>query len=161
MEIQANTLAQLFAQHLGGQHRLLHLPEGITTQAAEELCCIAQVREALELLRHADVLLYGISRAQDLSLDRGFGVVEREALDKSGAVAEALGFYFNSQGAVVSNRASIALRAADLGRRTKAAAIAVGARKAEAIIAVCMHHPHKLLVTDEGAAVRMMELLRV
>ena len=35
-----------------------------------------------------------------------------------------------------------------------------GAGKAEAIIAVCMHHPHKLLVTDEGAAMRMLELLR-
>ena len=161
MQTQANVLAQIFAEHLGGQYRLLHLPEGISQQAAEELCRIAQVREALELLRSADVLLYGISCAWDLTRERGFGVLEREALDKTGAVAEALGFCFNSQGAVVSNRASIALRAADLGRRTKAAAIAVGAGKAEAIIAVCMHHPHKLLVTDEGAAVRMMELLRV
>lgn len=161
METQANMLAQVFAGNLGGQHRLLHLPEGISAQAAEELCRIPQVREALELLRHADVLLYGIARAQEFSRARGYGTMEREALEKTGAVAEALGFYFNSQGAVVSNRASIALRAADLGRRTKTAAIAVGHSKAEAIIAVCMHHPHKLLVTDEGAAARMMELLRV
>ena len=32
--------------------------------------------------------------------------------------------------------------------------------KAEAILAVCAHHPHKLLVVDEGAALRMIELLR-
>ena len=115
----------------------------------------------MELLRHADVLLYGISHAQELSQARGFGAMEREALEKTGAVAEALGFYFNAQGAMVSNRSGIALRAADLGRRIKAAAVAVGAQKAEAIIAVCMHHPHRLLVTDEGAASRMMELLRV
>lgn len=161
METQANMLAEIFARNLGGQHRLLHLPEGISAQAAEELCRIPQVREAMELLRHADVLLYGIARAQELSRARGFGALEREALEKTGAVAEALGFYFNAQGAMVNNRASIALRAADLGRRTKTAAIAVGHSKAEAIIAVCMHHPHKLLVTDEGAAARMMELLRV
>ena len=92
---------------------------------------------------------------------RPMAAVEREALDKTGAIAEALGFYFNAQGAMVSNRSAIALRAADLGRRVKTAAVAVGSRKAEAIIAVCMHHPHKLLVTDEGAALRMMELLRV
>ena len=161
MLTQANTVAQIIAEHLGGQHRFLHLPEGISPQAAEELCRIAQVREAMELLRSADVLLSGISCAQDVTRERGFGVMEREALDKTGAVAEALGFYFNGQGAVVSNRSSIALHAADLGRRTKTAAIAVGAGKAEAIIAVCMHHPHRLLVIDEGAAVRMMELLRV
>ena len=146
---------------LAFRHRLLHLPEGISEQAAQELCSIAHVREALELLRHADVLLYGISHAQALSRERGFGLTEREALEKTGAVAETLGFYFNSQGAVVSNRSAIALRAADLGRRTKTAAVAVGRRKAEAIISVCMHHPHRLLVTDEGAALRMMELLRV
>lgn len=161
MDAQANVIAEGFARHLGGQFRLLHLPEGIGAQAAQELCVLAQVREALELLRHADVLLYGISQAQELSRERGFGPAEREALEKTGAVAETLGFYFNSQGAVVSNRSAIALRAADLGRRIKTAAVAVGSRKAEAIIAVCMHHPHKLLITDEGAALRMMELLRV
>lgn len=161
MDTQANTLAQLFARALGGQHRFLHLPEGISAQAAQELCSIAQVREALELLRHADVLLYGISGAHELSGERGVGPAEREALENTGATAEALGFYFNAQGAVVSSRPAIALRAADLGRRIKTAAVAVGSCRAEAIIAVCMHHPHKLLVTDEGAALRMMELLRV
>lgn len=161
MDTQANALAEIFARQLGGQHRLLHLPEGISAQAMEELCRVAQVREALELLQHADMLLYEISHAQALSCERGYGAVEREALEKTGAIAEALGFYFNVQGAMVSNRAAIALRAADLGRRIKTAAVAVGAQKAEAIIAVCMHHPHRLLVTDEGAALRMMELLRM
>ena len=161
MATQANALCEIFARNLGGQHRLLHLPEGISAQAAEEIARIAQVREALELLRHADVLFYGIARAHELSHVRGLGALEREALDKTGAVGEALGFYFNSQGAVVSNRASLVLRAADIGRRMKAAAIAVGHSKAEAIISICMHHPHKLLVTDEGAALRMMELLRM
>ena len=161
MATQANVLCEIFARNLGGQYRLLHLPEGISAQAAEEISRIPQVREALELLRHADVLLYGVSRAQELSRARGLGALEREALEKTGAVGEALGFYFNSQGAVVSNRASLALRAADIGRRMKAAAIAVGHSNAEAIIAVCQHHPHRLLVTDEGAALRMMELLRV
>lgn len=161
MAVQANTVAETLAKQLGGQHRLMHLPEGISAQAAEELSRLAPVREALELLRHADVLLYGIARAQEFSRQRGLGMTEREAIEKTGAVAEALGFYFNSQGAVVSNRAAIVLRAADLGRRMKTAAIAVGHSKAEAIIAVCQHHPHRLLVTDEGAALRMMEILRV
>ena len=44
--------------------------------------------QALELLRHADVLLYGISRAQELIRRRGLSPSEREQLEKSGAVAE-------------------------------------------------------------------------
>ena len=161
MASQANSVAETLAEKLGGQHRLLHLPEGVSAQTVEELSRLAPVREVLELLRHADVLLYGIARAQELSRQRGLGMTEREAIEKTGAVAEVLGFYFNRQGAMVSNRAAIALRAADLGRHMKTAAIAVGHSKAEAIIAVCQHHPHKLLVTDEGAALRMVELLRV
>lgn len=160
MDVQANAIAQAFARVLGGQCRLLHLPEGISEKAAQELCAISQVREALELLQHADVLLYGISRAQEFSDERGFGPSEREFLENTGAAGEALGFYFNSQGAMVSNRSAIVLRAADLGRHIKTAALAVGASRAEAVIAVCMHHPHTLLVVDEGAAQRMMELLR-
>ncbi len=52
------------------------------------------------------------------------------------------------------------LQARDIGRKNRAAAVAAGRAKAEAILAVCAHHPHKLLVVDEGAALRMIELLR-
>ena len=38
-------------------------------------------------------------------------------------------------------------------------AVAAGSSKAEAIIAVMRGHPHELLVTDEGAAKRMLALL--
>ncbi|MBQ6573777.1 MAG: translation elongation factor 4 [Bacteroidales bacterium] len=36
-----------------------------------------------------------------------------------------------------------------------------GRSKAAAIMAVCAHHPHRLLVTDEGAAQEILDLLRV
>ena len=55
---QANTLAEQIGRKLGGAHRLLHLPDGVSGEAAPELCALPQVREVLELLRHADVLLY-------------------------------------------------------------------------------------------------------
>ena len=51
--VQANAVAEEFAGRLGGQYRLLHLPEGVSAQAIEELSRVAQVREALELLRRA------------------------------------------------------------------------------------------------------------
>ena len=157
---QANALAEIFARQLGGQCRLLHVPEGISAQMLEDLSRIGQVREALELLRHADVLLYGVSRAQELARRRGIGLNEREALERSGAAAELLGLYIDQHGAVVGGRGALGLRAQEMGKGVKTAAVACGHSKAEAIISVCMHHPHRLLVTDEGAALRMMELLR-
>ena len=156
---QADTLAERFARQLGGQSRLLHLPEGVSPQMLNELSRLPQVREALELLRHADVLLYGISRAQELIRRRGLSPSEREQLEKSGAVAEALGLYFDQHGAVVGGRGALGLRAPEMGSGIKTAAVACGRSKAEAVIAVCLHHPHRLLVTDEGAAARMLEIL--
>ena len=157
--VQANAVAEEFAGRLGGQYRLLHLPEGVSAQAMEELSRVPQVREALELLHHADVLLYSVNRADVQA--RMLGAAEREALEKGGAVAEALGVYVDAEGGIVGSRAPLALLTHDTGRHVRAAAVGVGRSRAEAIIGVCAHRRHRLLVTDEGAALRMMELLRV
>ena len=158
---QAHALAEAFAARLGGQHRLLHLPDGISSAAAAELARLPQLREALELLSAADVVLYGIERAQQSAASRGLGAQEREMLACQGAAGEALGLYFDAQGGVVGGRCVPALSAQALGHSVQAAAVAVGRSRAEAIVSVCLHHPHRLLVTDEGAALRMLELLRV
>ncbi len=159
VKTQANTLAERFAQKLGGYHRLLHLPDGLSGAAADELARLPQIREPLELLRHTDVVLYGVGRAMELAQRRGMSPSERDELRAQGAVAEALGFYFDLQGNVVGGGASLAFEQDEIGRKNRAAAVAAGSGKAEAILAVCAHHPHRLLVTDEGAALRMMALL--
>lgn len=156
---QANTLAEEIGCKLGGAHRLLHLPDGVSGEAAPELCALPQVREVLELLRHADVLLYSVGRAMELAQRRGMSLAGRDALREHGAVAEALGFYFDAQGRVAGG-ASPALRPESLGRGSRAAIVAAGSSKAEAVLAVCAHHPHRMLVLDEGAAQRMVDLLR-
>jgi len=161
MAVQANTLAEAFAVRLGGQVRLIHLPEGLSAQAAEEMSRLPQVREGLELLHHADVLLYGVGRAADVPARRPASASERETLMRQRAAGEAMGMYFSAEGEAVGGRNALALRAQELGRVYDTAAVAVGRSKAEAIAAVCMHHRHRLLVTDEGAASRLMELLRV
>lgn len=157
--VQANAVAEAFAGRLGGQYRPLHLPEGVGAQAVEELSRVPQVREALELLRHADVLLYGVSRAAEQA--HLLGALEREALERDGAVAEALGVYVDAEGRIVGSRAPLALLARGADGGMHAAAVGVGRSRAEAILGVCAHRRHRLLVTDEGAALRMMELLRV
>lgn len=158
-QTQANTVAERIAQALGGHHRLLHLPDGLPRSAAAELASLPQVREALELLRHADVLLYGVGRAQELAVRRGMSRQEQDDLTAHGAVGEALGFYFDMQGRVVGG-ASLALSEEELGRSSRTAMIAAGGSKAAAMAAVLRHHPHALLVTDEGAAQGILEILR-
>ncbi|MBQ4608354.1 MAG: DNA-binding transcriptional regulator [Clostridia bacterium] len=154
---QANTLAEEFARRLGGESRMLYLPDGISGEAAGELARLPQVREVLELVRGADVLLYGVSPALTSAVRRGMSMGERESLLRRGAAAEALGMYFSGRGEMVSGGYPL-LDERDMGVRSRAAAVAAGASRAEAIAAVCLHHPHKLLVTDEGAAQRILEL---
>ena len=160
VRLQANTQAERLARRLGGGYRLLHLPDGLTADATDGLARLPQVREVLELMRGADVLLYGVGQAQEVAARRGMSPIEREALVREGAIAEALGFYFDARGRVVGTGRSLALQAETLGRTNRAAIVAAGASKAATIAAVCAHHPHRLLVTDEGAAARLLELLR-
>jgi len=157
---QANTLAEVFGARLGGSYRLLHLPDGLSAAAAEELAALPMVREALELLAHADVLIYGVAQAREQVKKRSVSLLQRELLLQRGAVGEALGFYFDVQGQVVGG-GSPALSAQRLGSANKTALLAGGRSKAEAIVGVCRHHPHRLLVTDEGAAQEILDLLRV
>ena len=160
MRTQPNTLAERFGEQLGGSHRLLHLPDGLSAAAAEEVAAVPMVREALELLAHADVLIYGTCRAQEQAHRRGMSLLQRELLQQRGAAGEALGFYFDINGQVVGG-SSPALSAQRLGYANRTALLAGGHSKAEAIIGVCRHHPHRLLVTDEGAAQEIINLLRV
>lgn len=160
MSLQANAVAEAFAAKLGGQSRMLYLPEGIPASAAKEFACVPQIREALELIRGADALFYGVDRAMDAAVRRGAGAAEREALASGGAQAEAMGLYFDAKGSAVCGRTTSVLSLQDMARCT-CAAIAVGRSRAEAVLAVCLHHPHRLLVIDEGAALKMIELLRV
>ena len=60
VRLQANTQAERLARRLGGGYRLLHLPDGLTADATDGLARLPQVREVLELMRGADVLLYGV-----------------------------------------------------------------------------------------------------
>ena len=149
---QANTVAERFAQKLGGYYRFLHLPDGLSEAAADELARLPQVREPLELVRHADVLLYGIGRAMDLAQRRGLSRVEQETLRAEGAVAEALGFYLNAEGHVVGGGSSLAFKPEDIGRKNRAAAVAAGRAEAAAPLAGSARPPPQPPVGGRGGA---------
>lgn len=65
METQANTLAAEIAQRLGGHHRLLHLPDHMDEQAKQEMLRLPEIRETMERIQRADIILHGIGCAQE------------------------------------------------------------------------------------------------
>lgn len=159
VETQANTLAAEIARKLGGHHRLMHLPDHMDAAAMQEMLKLPEVRETIELLQRADVILHGIGRADEMAKHRHLSVSLTKKLLSEGAVAEAFGYYFDREGNCLYTASSVGV---DLGRlkpNCLMIAVAAGERKAEAMIAVLRHYRHEMLVTDEGAARKIIELL--
>jgi len=152
LETQANTVASEIAGRLGGHHRLMHLPDDIDEAAMAELRKHTDITETMELLQRADVVLYGIGRADDMGIKRQLSAELLSSVLQRGAQAEAYGCYFNADGDVVYSASSVSRDLGKLKPDCAMIAVAAGARKASAIRAVMYSRPQSMLVTDEGAA---------
>ena len=157
LETQANTIASEIAKRLGGHHRLMHLPDDLDEQALNEMRRLPEIDETLMLLERADVVLHGIGRADEMALQRQLpNAVQQEVLRK-GAVAEAYGCYFDRNGKLVYSASTVAHNLGALKPKCALIAVAAGAKKADAIIAVMRNRRHAMLVTDEGAAKAILQ----
>ena len=159
-ETQASNLAEMIALRLGGKHRPLYLPDNLPQSALKELIKLDEIREPLEEIQRADVLLYGIARADEMARNRLMSESSIDELVKKGAVAEVLGHCLDINGHLLASASGLGLPEDSFNRIPTVIAVAAGSRKAEAILAVTRHHHHACLVTDEGAATRIMELIR-
>ena len=157
---QANTLAAEIAGRLGGHHRLIHLPDYMDDAARQEMLRLPEVREVMELIQRADVILHGVGCADEMLRDSKIAPSQARKLLMDGAVGESFGAYYDRDGKCLLESSSVGVDLARLSPGCRMIAVAAGKRKAEAIIAVLRHDRHALLVTDEGAAREMLRLLR-
>ena len=157
---QANTLAAEIAGRLGGHHRLIHLPDYMDDAAKQEMLRLPDVREVMELIQRADVLLHGVGCAEEMLRDSKVAAPQVRKLLVEGAVGESFGAYYDKDGKCLLESSSVGVDLARLSPGCRMIAVAAGKRKAEAIIAVLRHDRHALLVTDEGAAKEMLRLLK-
>jgi central glycolytic genes regulator len=159
VETQASTLAAKLAQKLSANYNLLHVPDNLSHEALETMMNEPDIKETINNISKADVLLFGIGRADDMSKRRGLTEIQTQELLDKGAVAEAFGYYFNKNGEVVSKTPTMALNFDDVKNIKNIVAISGGANKAESIIATKTYNPAMILITDEGAAKEMLKLI--
>ena len=159
VELQANTLAEEIAGRLGGHYRLIHVPDTMDSSAMHELMKLPEVREAMELLERADVILHGIGTAPEMMKQRRLPHTVQTKLIQEGARGESFGAYYDLEGRCLKEATGVGVDLARLKPTCRMVAAAAGASKAEAIIAILRHSPHALLVTDQGAAERMLGIL--
>ena len=159
VELQANTLAEEIAGKLGGHYRLIHLPDTADLAAMQQMLKLPEVSEAMELLERADVILHGIGTASEMMKQRRLPHEVQSRLTQEGAKGESFGAYFDLEGRCLLESSGVGVDLARLKPTCRMIAAAAGASKAEAIIAILRHTRHSLLVTDQGAAERMLRIL--
>lgn len=159
VETQANAVAAEIARRIGGHHRVMHVPDSLDAAALQEMMKLPEVKETLELLQRADLVVHGVGRADSMAQRRHLSVEALELLKKQRAVGEAFGDFFNIEGKTVLQTSTVSLGIGKAYKESKMVAVAAGERKAEAIIAASRHEAHDSLITDEAAAQKIVFLL--
>ncbi len=152
VELQANTIASAMAKKTGGQYRLLHVPDHLSDDAYQSLIQEPNIREIVEVIRRARIVLHGIGDAFHMASRRKVDQSTIDSLKDEGALAEAFGYYFNRTGEVVHKMPTLGLRLEDIQSTEIVIAVAGGKSKGEAIAAILMNGHEDVLITDEAAA---------
>ncbi len=159
MELQADTLAVKLAEKLQSEYRLLHLPDNLSETALEEMKKQPEIFETIQEMDKANILLLGVGNALDMAEKRRLDEEVKAYLAQNDAIAEACGYYFNRSGEVLYRTRSIAIDFNEIKKMDEVIVVAGGEKKAESILAVCQSIPSGVFVTDEGAALKMINLL--
>lgn len=159
VELQANSIASAMAKKTGGQYRLLHVPDNLSEEAYQSLIQEPNVKEILEVIKRVRIVVHGIGEAIVMARRRRVDEPTITKLRQDGAMAEAFGYYFDKAGKVVYRMSSVGLRMEDIERSQVVIAVAGGASKAEAIAAIMQFGHEDVLITDEAAAGKILELI--
>jgi len=111
----------------------------------------------IESIKNADMLIYGIGEAETMCLKRGMNEEKIHEIMAKGAVGEAFGCYFSKDGEVVYSISSIGVTKEDSKNIKELIAVAGGSKKANAIIAAELDNSSGVLITDEGAARKILD----
>ncbi|MEY8302803.1 sugar-binding domain-containing protein [Anaerosalibacter bizertensis] len=159
VETQANSIAASLAKKLDGNYRLLHVPDNIEQEAINALLKVSEVKEFVDIIKKLDILVFGIGRADVMAERRKVSEETIEELIDRGAVAEAFGHYFDTNGNRVWESITVGLSLVDFKKVNNVIGVAGGEKKAEAIISISSIREDMILVTDEGAARKILKLV--
>jgi central glycolytic genes regulator len=157
IDIQANTVASLMAERLGGTSIMLHVPDRLSEETLEQLLADPYINDRLQEIRKTNVVVHGIGGAITMANRRKMSEEEVSLLKSGNAVAEAFGYYFRADGKVVYAMTTVGLRLDDLKGMRLVMAVAGGRQKSTAVRAAAAAYRIDVLVTDEGAATAILE----
>lgn len=152
VEIQANTVAANIAKGLGASYRMLHVPDDLQTETIQSIVNEPKIKEVLDMLGKANIVLHGIGSAEEMARRRGMTPEKIDDLLQKGAVGEAFGYYFDRDGKVIHTTSSVGLQLSDLKHIAEVVTVVGGKSKGLAVQSVLANSPRKVLIIDEGVA---------
>jgi central glycolytic genes regulator len=159
VEIQANTLVARLADKLSGNYELLHAPDNLSNAALETMLNEKDIKNIIDKIRSAEILIYGIGIAKDMARKRGLSEEVIKELEELGAVGEAFGHYFNKLGEIIYSTPTIGVKNEDFKNNKTLIAVAAGKNKARAIIATEINRSSSVLIIDEAAAEEIINII--
>lgn len=157
VDYQANTIASELAKRTGARYRMLHVPDHLSEEAYQTIMQEPGVREVVEMIRSARIVVHGIGDAMTMAQRRKLNAATMDEIRRDGALAEAFGYYFDRDGKVVHRMATAGLRLEDIQSAEVVIGIAGGKSKGEAIASVLRFGHDDVLVTDEAAATEALQ----
>ena len=155
--IEANVIAQRMAQQTGGQFHGLYAPEYVHEQIYQELLKEPEIKNTLQLVESATLILYSIGNPIEMAKRRGLNESTLQLLIDKKAVAEAFGEFIDKDGNIVYKLSNIGLQSSSLQKIEHIVTVAGGSKKANAIKSYLKTAPsHTWLITDEAAANKIL-----
>ncbi len=155
---QANTICSKMAEQTGAKHRVLYVPDQVSSELYQSIIKDPEIHEVLSLIQSASMVLHGIGDAITMAERRKTSSEIIIKLKDSRAAGEAFGYYFNEHGEVVYKVQTIGLQLDDLANAEHIIAVSGGTSKAQAIHAYMKQAPKStILITDEGAAKQLLQ----
>lgn len=159
VETQSNSIAAKLAGQLGGSYRLLYVPDSLEEEALELILKNEEIKESIEMINNMNILVFGIGRADIMAKRRNLSEEKIKDLINNGAVSEALGHYFDIKGEEVWEYKTIGLSLEKFKSLDNIIGVAGGEDKAKSIISVSTLNEDLVLITDEFAARKILEII--
>lgn len=158
LEIQSNTIAANLAEKIDAPYKLLHIPDNLDQTELGVLKNNKLINEVLQDIQKINLLVFGLGNAKEMAARRK---ANKDVLDRilnDNLTAEAFGYFFDKEGNVKMQTNSVGISLDNFKEIKNSIGVAAGKSKAEAIYAISKFNNNFILVTDEAAARRILEL---
>lgn len=156
LDIQSNAVATDLAKNLKAETEVLNLPDELATTARDALMGIPSIKNTLDIIKKANILIFSIGRADIMAKRRGFSEEDVQLLLNKGAVGEAFGYYFNENGEIVHKLNTVGMDLDQYKKMEESILVLSDVNKIDALLSILSVNKNITLVTTQQCAEKLL-----